>query len=66
VPKTLIVGRDYGPIFGIFKGTMVYNGGISWTATQVGRESMTRDSQKTTDNAIAYINQDTYSVGIIR
>lgn len=57
--KALEVGANY---YGIFadqdkapENKMIYNGGISWTAIKDGK-SMTMDSQSTTDNAIAYIN----------
>ena len=52
----LIIGGDYTSCFpvpcdenGKYKGSMTYNGGISWTATMEGKSPMTRDSQKMTD-----------------
>lgn len=65
--KELKVGKNYGEIFGVDpqKGQMIYNGGISWTAKQ-GDKEMTKDSQSTTDNALAYINQPTVKMGDIR
>ncbi len=38
------------------KQAMIYNGGISWTAKEEGRE-MTIDCQKTTDKVLEYINR---------
>lgn len=64
--KELVVGKDYGSIFGLDadKGQkMVYNGGISWTAIQ-GDRRMTKDSQETTNNALAYINRPSHGTGI--
>jgi hypothetical protein len=62
--KQLIIGHDYAEIFGLDpdKGQhMIYNGGISWTAKKTLKsgeiQEMTRDSELTTDNALAYINQ---------
>jgi hypothetical protein len=56
--RTLEVGHNYAEVFGldIKKQAMIYNGGISWTAKEGDRE-MTMDSQKTTDNALEYINR---------
>lgn len=64
--KNLEIGKNYGEIFGLDeqKGKkMIYNGEISWTAID-GDKQMTMDSQKTTDNAIEYINRPSYGTGI--
>jgi len=62
--RELIVGKNYGGIFGLPEDKkMIYNGGISWTAVDGEREMMV-DSQKTTDNALKYINQPSYGTGI--
>jgi hypothetical protein len=63
--KQLVVGKDYGCIFGLSENSgkkIIYNGGISWTAID-GERTMTKDSQKTTDNALEYINRPSYHVG---
>jgi hypothetical protein len=55
----LVSGKDYGFVFGLDSNKnqhMIYNGGISWTAKDNGRE-MTIDCQKTTDKVIEYINR---------
>ena len=61
----LIIGKNYGDIFGIKDGagSAIYNGGISWTVTG-DKGSKTLDSQITTDNANKYINQPTYKIGV--
>lgn len=61
----LEIGKNYGEIFGLEKsnGTIVYNGGINWTATQ-GDRIMTMDSQAQTDAAIKYINQPSVQMGV--
>lgn len=61
----LEIGTNYADIFGLNpeKQSMTYNGGISWTAKE-GEKEMTMDSQETTDNAIAYINQSGASTGL--
>ena len=62
--KELTVGKNYGGIFGLPDNKqMVYNGGISWTAIDGTQKPMTMDSQKTTDNALEYINRPSYKVG---
>lgn len=62
--KELVIGKNYGEIFGLDpqKGQMIYEGGIKWTAVQ-GERKMTKECQKTTDKVIAYINQPSYRVG---
>ena len=55
-PKKLEVGRNYGILMG-FTGdnTMIYNGGISWTATRADGQTITADSQAQTDAVAATI-----------
>ena len=64
--KDLVIGKDYMEIFSqaaYDKGmTMIYNGGISWTGTKPDGSKMTKDSQETTDNAMAYVNQPSHSM----
>ena len=62
--KELVVGKNYGEIFGISKdkGQMIYNGGISWTAVQ-GDRQMVKESESTTKSALEYINRPSYKVG---
>lgn len=46
--KTLQTGENYGDVFGFDKDkgqTMIYNGGVNWTATN-GDKSKTIDSQE--------------------
>jgi hypothetical protein len=53
----LVIGKDYGPIFGLNAGTgqkMVYNGGINWTAIN-GDLQQTDDSREATDEAINHL-----------
>lgn len=55
--KDLVIGKDYGPIFGLDakKGqNMIYNGGISWTAIN-GDIKMTDESEETTDEVINHL-----------
>ena len=54
----LTVGNNYADVFGLDgeKKAMIYNGGISWTAKEAGRE-MTIDCQKTTDKVLEYMNR---------
>jgi hypothetical protein len=60
----LEIGKNYGSIFGLNeKQEMIFNGGISWTAKENGRE-MTKDCQKTTDAAFAYINRPSSGTGL--
>ena len=64
--KELKIGKNYGEIFGLDEKSgkkMIYNGGISWTAID-GEKQMTMDSQKTTDNALKYINSASHGTGI--
>lgn len=64
--QTLETGKDYGGIFGLSteKGQqMIYNGGISWTAIQPGKQ-MTMDSQPMTDKATEYINRPSVHMGM--
>ena len=63
--KGLVVGKNYGGIFGLDenKGKMVYNGGISWTAIQ-GDRQMTEDCQETTTEALEYVNRPSHGTGI--
>lgn len=63
--KTLQVGENYGDVFGFDKNlgqTMIYNGGINWTATN-GDKMKTIDSQGTTDKVIEYINRPIINMG---
>lgn len=63
--KNLVVGTDYYSIFGSDqsgKKKMVYNGDISWTATD-GERTMTMDSKKQTDSALEYINRPSVNMG---
>ena len=61
--KELEVGKDYGKMFGLKDGQhMVYNGNISWTATE-GAKTMTMDSQKMTDDITKRINQTATIMG---
>mgnify|MGYP006943672271 CR=1 FL=1 len=60
--KNLEIGKNYGEIFGLTGNRqMIFNGGISWTAKE-GEREMTMDSQKTTDNAIEYINRPSHTM----
>ena len=62
--KTLEIGKNYGSIFGLNeKQQMIFNGGISWTTKEGGRE-MTKECQKTTDSALAYINRPSSGTGL--
>ena len=66
--KTLQIGENYGDVFGFDKDlgqTMIYNGGISWTATN-GDKSKTIDSQGTSDKVLEYINRTSINQGVIK
>lgn len=62
----LTVGKDYASIFGLDpdgKGQhMIYKGGNKWLAQQPGSEREIV-SDKTTQNALAYINQPSVNTG---
>ena len=63
--KTLQIGENYGDVFGFDKDlnqSMIYNGGINWTATN-GDKVKTIDSQGTTDKVIEYINRPFINMG---
>jgi hypothetical protein len=56
--KELIIGKDYGPIFGLnpLQGQhMIYNGGISWTAKN-GDLQFTDDAQETNEEALNHLS----------
>ncbi len=64
--KTLEIGHDYGEVFGFNKElgqTMIYNGGINWTATN-GDKSKTLESQATSDKVLEYINRPSVNMGM--
>lgn len=64
--KSLIVGDDYGAIFGLDAGKgqhMYYRGGETWEAVD-GARNMVRESKSTTDNAIKYINRPSVVMGV--
>lgn len=59
----LEIGKNYGSIFGLKEHQqMIFNGGISWTAKETGKE-MTKECQKTTDNVLAQINKTSVTMG---
>ena len=64
--KDLTIGKDYACIMGLDpdgKGQhMIYMGGNKWLAQQPGSEREI-ESEKTTQNAIEYINRPSVSVG---
>ena len=63
--KTLQIGENYGDVFFFDKDlnqSMIYNGGINWTATN-GDKVITIDSQGTTDKVIEYINRPFINMG---
>ena len=64
--KKLIIGRDYARIFGLDpEGKdqhMIYQGGNKWLAQQPGSEREF-ESEKTTQNALTYINQPRINMG---
>jgi hypothetical protein len=62
----LIVGHDYGSIFGIPEGagTMTYLGGDKWHAVKSSGEAHKADSVGTTDKAIEYVNRPSYGTGL--
>ena len=63
--KTLQIGENYGDVFGFDKDlnqSMIYNGGINWTATN-GDKVKTIDSQGTTDKVSEYINRSVINMG---
>ena len=65
--KQLEIGKDYGSVFGLDAKTKgqhaYYLGGIKWRMEQPGKQ-MECESQVTTDNAVKYINQPSYKVGV--
>jgi hypothetical protein len=63
--KTLEIGANYGQIFGIQpeRGSIVYMGGISFKLTNSKGQERIEESQKTYDNAMAYINQPSIHMG---
>lgn len=64
--KTLEIGKDYGSIFGLTPemGTMVYNGGDSWTGSNpAAGKTMTLIAPKQTERALEYINRPNVSMG---
>ena len=67
--KQLEINKDYAAIFGLDpdKGQqMIYLGGILWEARE-GERTMQAESQQTTDDALAYINQPSIQVaGFLR
>jgi hypothetical protein len=66
--KELKVGKDYASIFGLDpddKGQhLIYKGGNKWLAQQPGSEREI-ESEQTTRNALAYINQPRISMGTL-
>ena len=62
--KELVIGKNYGEVFGLAsdKGQMIYEGGIKWMAVQ-GERKMSKECQKTTDKVVEYINRPSYKVG---
>lgn len=63
--KDLVIGKDYGAIFGLDAkngNKMIYNGGINWTAIK-GEKTMTMDSKGTTDNAVEYVSKPSTMMG---
>jgi len=63
--KTLTIGHDYGGVFGLDKDKgqhMIYRGGNTWTAKKPGAER-TSESEKTTRNALEYINRPPVHIG---
>ena len=63
--KELTVGTDYASIFGLDptkKQHLIYQGGNKWLMKD-GERVRETDSEKTTQNALAYINQPTVNMG---
>lgn len=63
--KQLVVGEDYISVFicAETKSTMIYNGGINFTATNDKGESRTLDSQGTYDKVLAQLNKPAIMMG---
>lgn len=64
--KQLVVGHDYGSIFGLDKDKgqhMIYNGDISWTAKN-GDSERTLNAGTQTKRAIDYINKPSIMMGV--
>lgn len=63
--KMLKIGTNYGPCFGVTKadGTMIYNGGDTWTMSNTQGQTQTVDDPTITAGALEYINRPTITMG---